>query len=42
MPTIFTTAIKMHLFLEQNREDILYAMQIPVALTALATLFFLT
>jgi hypothetical protein len=28
-------------FLEQHREDILYAAQIPVALTALAALYFL-
>jgi len=32
---------KQHLFLDKNGEDILFAMQIPVALTALAALFFL-
>jgi len=32
---------KQHLFLEQHKEDILFAMQIPVAFTTLAVLFFL-
>jgi len=32
---------KQHLFLEQHKEDIMLAMQIPVALSALAVLFFL-
>ncbi len=33
---------KRHMYLEKNREDILFIMQVPVALIALATLFFLS
>ena len=32
---------KRHIYLEKNREDILFIIQVPVALIALATLFFL-
>jgi len=42
MPTIFhSEQHKQRLFDEQNKENILLAVQIPVALTALAVLFFL-
>jgi len=43
MSTIFHTEDdKQHFFIEQNRENILLAVQIPVALTTLAVLFFLS
>jgi len=32
---------KRHMDMKKNREDLLFMMQIPVALIALATLFFL-
>jgi len=32
---------KRHIHMEKNKEDLLFIMQIPVALIALATLFFL-
>ena len=32
---------KWHMYLEKNRDDILFIMQVPVALIALAALFFL-
>jgi len=42
MATIFHVEDdKQHRFGEQSKEDILFVMQIPVALTALAVLFFL-
>jgi len=42
MVTIFhAEGDKQSLFGEQSKEDILFVMQIPVALTALAVLFFL-
>jgi len=42
MSTIFHVEDdKQHLFGEHSKEDILFAMQIPVALTTLAVLFFL-
>jgi len=42
MATIFHVEDdKQHLFGEQSKEDILFVMQIPVALTTLAVLFFL-
>jgi len=42
MTTIFHVEDdKQHRFGEQSKEDILFVMQIPVALTALAVLFFL-
>jgi len=33
---------KRHTYLEKNREDILFIIQVPVALIALAALFFLS